>query len=42
MLKTLCRGHVLLVILKVKDLLEHFYKKQLKKINQKEFRAEKK
>ena len=30
-LKTLCRGHMLLVILKVRKLLEHFTKKNWKK-----------
>ena len=41
MLKALCRGYVLLVILKAKKLLEGFTEKQLQKINQKEFRIEK-
>ena len=40
-LKTLCRGYMLLVILKVKKLLECFTKKNCKKTNQKEFRVEK-
>ena len=40
-LKTLCRGHKLLVILKAKKLLESFMKKNSKKPNQKEFRPEK-
>ena len=39
-LKMLFRGHMLLVILKVKKLLEHFTK-ELQKINQEEFRVEK-
>ena len=39
-LKMLFRGHMLLVILKVKKLLEHF-PKELQKINQEEFRVEK-
>ena len=38
--KTLCRGHMLLVISKVKKLLKHSTKKR-KKTNQKEFRVEK-
>ena len=37
-LKTLCRGHLLLVILKAKKLLERFTKKELQKTNQKEKR----
>ena len=42
-LKALCRGGILLVILKAKKLLERFTKKNCKKIkgNQKEFRVEK-
>ena len=40
MLKTLCRGHVLLVILTAKKLLERFTKKKMQKTNQKEFRVE--
>ena len=39
-LKMLFHGHMLLVILKVKKLLEHF-PKELQKINQEEFRVEK-
>ena len=39
-LKTLCRGHMLLVILKVKTFLERFAKKNCKK-NLKELRVEK-
>ena len=31
MLKTLCRGHILLVILKAKKLLEHFTRKNYQK-----------
>ena len=40
-LKTLFRGHMLLVILKTKKLLQRFTKKGLQKTNQKEFRVEK-
>ena len=40
-LKTLSRGHMLLVILKAKKLLERFTKKYCKKKNQSEFRVEK-
>ena len=40
-LKTLCHGHMLLLILKLKKLLEHFTKKNCKKTNQNEFRIEK-
>ena len=45
-LKALCRGHVLLVILKAKKLLEHFTKKNYKKKKkkkkkEKELRVEK-
>ena len=40
-LKTLCHGHMLLVILVEKKLLECFSKKNYKKTNQKEFRFEK-
>ena len=40
-LKTLCRGHLLLVVLKVKKLLERFTKMNCKKINQKVIRVEK-
>ena len=41
--KTLCLGHMLLEILKAKNLLEHFMKKKKKmlKTNQKDFRVEK-
>ena len=39
--KVLCHGHILLVILKAKKLLEHFTKKNCKKTNQKEFRIKK-
>ena len=39
-LKMLFRGHMLLVILKVKKLLEDFTK-ELQKINQEQFRVEK-
>ena len=41
MLKTLCHGPMLLVILTVKKLLECFMQKKLQKTNQKEFRVEK-
>ena len=41
MLKTLWRGHLLLVTLKAEKLLEHFNKKELQKTNQTEFRVEK-
>ena len=34
-LKILCHGHMLLIILMVKKLLEHFYKKELQKPNKK-------
>ena len=37
----MCRGHILLVILKVKKLFERFTKKNCKKINRKVFRVEK-
>ena len=40
-LKILCHGHMLLVTLTGKKLLKPFLKKQLQKINQKEFRVEK-
>ena len=40
-LEILFRGHILLVILKVKKLLEHFTKKNCKKINQRKFRVQK-
>ena len=40
-LKILCRGRMLLMILTEKKLLEHFYKNELLKTNQKEFRIEK-
>ena len=41
-LKTLCGGHMLLVMLEAKKLLQKtFYKKKLQKTNQKEFRVEK-
>ena len=40
-LKILCRGHILLVILTEKQLLELFTKKNTKNTNQKEFRVEK-
>ena len=40
-LKVLFRGHMLLVILKTKKLLENFTKKIYKKTNQKGFRVEK-
>ena len=40
-LKTLGRGHMLLVILTSKKLLEHFTRKNCKETNQKEFRVEK-
>ena len=39
-LKTLFHGHMLLVILKEKKLLERFSKKNCKKTNQKDFRVE--
>ena len=35
-LKTLCHGHILIVVLTEKKLLEHFTKKNYKKANQKE------
>ena len=37
----MCHGHILLVILTVKKLLERFIKKKLQKPNQKELRVEK-
>ena len=37
----MCGRHMLLVILKVKKLLETFYEEEVQKMNQKEFRAEK-
>ena len=40
-LKTLCRGYMLLVILKAKILLERFTKKNCKKQIKKKFRVEK-
>ena len=40
-LKMLFRGHMLLVILKAKKLLELFFEKELRKTNKKEFRVEK-
>ena len=40
-LKSVCWGHVFLVILKVKKLLARFTKKKLQKTNQKDFRVEK-
>ena len=40
-LKILFRGHMLLVILNAKRLLERFIKKNCKKTNQKEFRVKK-
>ena len=40
-LKTQLHGHMLLVILMVKELLEHFMKKNWKKTNQQTFRMEK-
>ena len=40
-LKILFRGHMLLVILKEKKLLESFMKRNCKKTNQEEFRVEK-
>ena len=40
-LKILCHMHMLLVILMVKKLSEHFMKNNCKKANQKEFRVEK-
>ena len=40
-LKTLCRGHILLVIVRENKLLERFSKKNWKKTNQKEFRVKK-
>ena len=40
-IKTLCCGHILLVILMEKKLLERFRKKYCKKTNQKEFRVKK-
>ena len=40
-LKTLCHGHMLLMILMEKKLLEPFTKKELQKTNQKEFRVQK-
>ena len=40
-LKTLCRGHMLLLILKPKNLKKKiFYKKEIQRANQKEFRVE--
>ena len=39
--KTLCRGNMLIVILKAKKLFERFTKKQLQRTNQKELRVEK-
>ena len=39
--KSMCRGHMLLMILMEKKLLETFTKKNCKKANQKEFRMEK-
>ena len=40
-LKILCHGNMLLVILKMKKLLELFMKNSCKRANQKEFRLEK-
>ena len=39
-LKTLCRGHMFLVLLTLKKLLERFTKKELQKTNQKQFMKE--
>ena len=40
-MKTLCRGHMFLVILTEKKLLEHFKILELQNENQKDFRIEK-
>ena len=40
-LKILCHGHMLLLILKAKEIVRTFYEKELQKPNQKDFRVEK-